>query len=221
MSVDSRDLHSGQTERDFMLLSHLQKQLLLCAIDSTKTGGHVVYSTCSIMPDENESVVTYALRKRPHVKLVDTGLPFGREGFKSFRGKQYGKGIEHTRRYYPHVQNIDGFYVAKFYIGSPSSAKKSQSPCRVYLRQSRLLMSAWCLSISVAEPVSPTLPYAPLPMTDEADADETAADAPTFDDAEDTKLIDETRKRQLKKKGLNPRADKAKAGKKVARPDDE
>lgn len=114
----------SQTERDFMLLSHLQKQLLLCAIDSTKTGGHVVYSTCSIMPDENESVVTYALRKRPHVKLVDTGLPFGREGFKSFRGKQYGKGIEHTRRYYPHVQNIDGFYVAKFYIGSPSSAKK-------------------------------------------------------------------------------------------------
>ncbi|POY72505.1 hypothetical protein BMF94_4331 [Rhodotorula taiwanensis] len=183
----------NKTERDFMLLSHLQKQLLLCAIDSTKTGGHVVYSTCSIMPDENESVVTYALRKRPHVKLVDTGLPFGREGFKSFRGKQYGKGIEHTRRYYPHVQNIDGFYVAKFYIGSPSSAKKAP------------------------EPVSPTLPYAPL--TEEVDEEE--GDAPVFEEEEDTKLIDETRRRQMKKKGLNPRADKSKAGKKAARVDEE
>ncbi|GAA6018475.1 hypothetical protein JCM8202_001391 [Rhodotorula sphaerocarpa] len=183
----------NKTERDFMLLSHLQKQLLLCAIDSTKTGGHVVYSTCSIMPDENESVVTYALRKRPHVKLVDSGLPFGREGFKSFRGKQYGKGIEHTRRYYPHVQNIDGFYVAKFFIGAPSSAKKT------------------------TEPVSPTLPFAPLPLTDDADSADSDGDAPAFDESEDTKLIDETRKRQMKKKGLNPRADKSKAGKKAAR----
>jgi hypothetical protein len=92
-----------------------------CSARAGSTSARAVYSTCSIMPDENESVVTYALRKRPHVKLVDTGLPFGREGFKSFRGKQYGKGIEHTRRYYPHVQNIDGFYVAKFYIGSPGA----------------------------------------------------------------------------------------------------
>lgn len=62
-----------------------------------------------------------------------------------------------------------------------------------------------------------------MPLTEEAEGDDAAAaaGAPTFDDAEDSKLIDETRKRQLKKKGLNPRADKAKAGKKAARPDDE
>lgn len=42
-----------------------------------------------------------------------------------------------------------------------------------------------------------------------------------FEEEEDTKLIDETRRRQMKKKGLNPRADKSKAGKKAARVDEE
>ncbi|TNY20842.1 nucleolar protein NOP2 [Rhodotorula diobovata] len=185
----------NKTERDFMLLGHLQKQLLLCAIDSVKTGGTVVYSTCSVTTEENEAVVSYALRKRPHVKLVDTGLPFGKEGFKSFRGKQFGKGIELTRRFYPHVQNVDGFYVAKFAI----LAKEKKAP----------------------EALSPTLPYETLPINeDEEAAAAEGGDGPTFDDDEDAKLIEETRKRQFKKKGLNPRADKGKAGAKAKKADE-
>jgi ribosomal RNA methyltransferase Nop2 len=96
-----------------LLLSQLQKELILCAIDSVKVGGHVVYSTCSVTVDENEAVVAYALKKRPHVKLVDTGLEFGRDGFKSFKGKEFGEELRKTKRFFPHVQNMDGFYVSK------------------------------------------------------------------------------------------------------------
>jgi len=39
----------NKTEKDFKMLPHTQKQLILAAIDSAKTGGTIVYSTCSVV----------------------------------------------------------------------------------------------------------------------------------------------------------------------------
>lgn len=62
---------TNKTELDFMRLPDLQKRLLLAAIDSvdhsSKTGGYIVYSTCSVTVEENESVVQVQIFPYSHM----------------------------------------------------------------------------------------------------------------------------------------------------------
>ena len=169
---------SRTNEKDFQLLPHMQKQLLLAAIDSvdhtSKTGGYVAYSTCSVTVEENEQVVEYALRKRPNVRVVETGLPegFGTKGFKAFGGKVFDEGMAKTRRFYPHVENVDGFFVCKLRkVGPTVSGRVEKAEKEVVEKE-------------------------------EVNGED---DFGGFDDEQDREFIDKAEKKWLKSRGLDPR----------------
>ncbi|KAL4745118.1 NOL1/NOP2/sun family-domain-containing protein [Aspergillus terricola var. indicus] len=120
---------TNKNERDFLAIPHMQRQLLLAAIDSvnhaSKTGGYIVYSTCSVTVEENEAVVQYVLKKRPNVKLVETGLgDFGSPGYTHYMGKHFDAKMTMTRRYFPHRENVDGFFVCKLKKTGPTPVQK-------------------------------------------------------------------------------------------------
>ena len=186
---------TNKTEKDFMQLPHLQKQLLLCAIDSvdhtSKTGGYIVYSTCSVSIEENEQVVQYALKKRPNVKLVETGLTFGVDGFVNYMGKQFDAKMKTTKRFYPHAYNVDGFFVSKFKKTGPSPNMSTKTAAAVAANGTT---NGDSLNKADRTPVA----------TDNEHEEEPPFGG--FDDSEDEKYMEKARRNRLRRKGIDPRA---------------
>lgn len=96
-------------------LSNRQCFLLRSAISATKPGGIIVYSTCTISPEENEGVINWILtREKDNLEIeniVIKNLKF-LPGLTKFNNKIYDKRIKKTLRILP-SDNMEGFFIAK------------------------------------------------------------------------------------------------------------
>ena len=65
------DIRWRRHERDLPALARTQLALLERAASLVRTGGRLVYATCSSEPDENEEVVDAFMARHPEFDLVD------------------------------------------------------------------------------------------------------------------------------------------------------
>ena len=94
-------------------LSRLQEQLLLTAYDLLKPGGTLVYSTCTISPEENELVVNHLLKRRnAQVQPININIDGVMPGITHWNGKQLDSAVSKTYRLLP-TEHHEAFYTAK------------------------------------------------------------------------------------------------------------
>ncbi|MEO5931712.1 MAG: 16S rRNA (cytosine(967)-C(5))-methyltransferase RsmB [Candidatus Kapaibacterium sp.] len=64
------DIRWKRQADDITALAKLQREILEHAVDMVKPGGHLIYTTCTIEPAENQEVVEIFLRDHPEFELV-------------------------------------------------------------------------------------------------------------------------------------------------------
>ena len=97
------DLRWAKTSEDIRNLSQIQKHLIDKAADFVKPGGVLVYSTCSIIRDENDQIVEEFLVRRDDFE-VDSASEF------------FGDAIVNSRGFvktYPVAGKLDGAFCAR------------------------------------------------------------------------------------------------------------
>jgi len=90
-----------------------QKSLIYSAIQCLKSGGRLVYCTCTFAPEENEGIIAHALKKfGDAIEVLPLPLPV--EGMVSalseWDGHVFPDAVRHARRILPSPQ-MEGFFV--------------------------------------------------------------------------------------------------------------
>jgi NOL1/NOP2/sun family putative RNA methylase len=97
-------------------LQSLQKQIILQAWELLAPGGTLVYSTCTMAPEENEAVVDYLLRKRRDAALEPVRFDLANRVpcVTAWNNKTFTPAITDCLRLAP-SSTIEAFFVAKFH----------------------------------------------------------------------------------------------------------
>ena len=95
------DVRWRYNEEEIKEITRLQQQLLETAYKITKSGGYILYTTCSLLPWEGEYIVKKIIEKHGDLEIVKLSKPFKQSPI-----------LPQTIRSYPHIHHVIGFYYA-------------------------------------------------------------------------------------------------------------
>lgn len=99
---ENPDIKLNRKEEDIEKLTKLQSAILDNCSRYVKSGGKLYYSTCSILPEENDSVAVGFLQRHPEYSLAIPSSPLAH--------KTTGYGLQ----FLPHISLGAGFYLTSF-----------------------------------------------------------------------------------------------------------
>ena len=92
----------------------IQKRLILAGYHALRPGGQMVYSTCTVAPEENEAVVTHLLQRQPEAEVCEVNLPglVMRPGPVEWERERFPDAVQRCRRILPQDNDTEPFFVA-------------------------------------------------------------------------------------------------------------
>jgi len=104
---------TSKSMADIRFCATREDELLDAAVNVLAPGGTIVYSTCSIAPEENEYIVDDILKRHPELKVVPIPLEFGTEGYSEPFGVSLNESLKLAKRFLPHLHGSEGFFICK------------------------------------------------------------------------------------------------------------
>lgn len=100
------------TERYIQKYVKIQKNLIDSICPNLKSGSELVYSTCTIAPEENELQINYMIENHG-MEIRKLKLTWYSPGLTDVFGQKLPEEMKKCGRLWPHVQNTVGFFIAK------------------------------------------------------------------------------------------------------------
>ncbi len=104
---------TSKSMADIRYCAGRQDEMLDSAASVLEDGGTLVYSTCSIAPEENEYVIDDFLKRHAEMKVVPIPLEFGVPSYTEPFGVRLSPSLELARRFLPHKNGTEGFFICK------------------------------------------------------------------------------------------------------------
>ncbi|MDH4212191.1 MAG: NOL1/NOP2/sun family putative RNA methylase [candidate division WOR-3 bacterium] len=96
-------------------MSRIQIGLAVSGFRALRPGGTMVYSTCTIAPEENEMVISYLLEKFPEAEILPVKLDNfkTRAGVTRWQGTSFDQRVENCTRILPQDNDTAPFFIAR------------------------------------------------------------------------------------------------------------